>query len=278
VISDAEAAALLARSIISRKRLSELGLGSVGITLNPHLLLTADGRRTGWVAKRLRSRWYRDPNETFARFRREHELLCRYFGTGDQDPSHPGTVPETHFIIVDRSFDDDGDYLAGREYVMIQEFVAGSLLCDTLAAGSGTANLWLRRELARFVESYERLQRDEAVVPDCFSIRSDHLRADPHREVLVLVDTNNLLDLRAELEQLPSIRSLLPPNLAAATASELRAAMGEILGQPEPSGFVQGSGPRNRDIHTLAYLARWFPPCGEDNPLLAELKHAVQTD
>jgi hypothetical protein len=185
---------LLATARISPERLGDLGLGSVGITLNPHFLLDEHGRRTEWLVKRLRAHRFDDPAAKLAEFEHDHRLLERYFACGPGAPQ----VLETQFVVVDRNFDDHPDYERGREYLMVQRFVRGTTLQEAVEQHPRSA--WLHQAVEQYVNSYRTMQREELAIPDCFSIRSEHIKVDPEEQRLVLIDTNNVVLVRRELK------------------------------------------------------------------------------
>jgi hypothetical protein len=261
---------------ITPQRLADLGLGNVGITFNPHLVLDAEGRRTGWLVKRLRSQRYADPFRQFRRFRAEHLLVDRFFGR--PTPGAAGHLPRTAFVIIDWNLDAHPDYLPGTELLMFQEHVPGCSVSEALAPDGPPPAPWLRAALLSFISCYRQMARECAVIPDLFSLRSEHLKVDYQRRRLLLIDTNNLVSLR---------RDLRDNNLfAAAYTGRWRDIDGDKLihvfkGVCEKHGYDperRDSPDRALDLKEAAALQELvglFPPGGQDNSYVHSLVTAL---
>ncbi len=260
----------LMRASISTERLGELRMGSVGITLNPHFLLDREGRRTSWLVKRLRARRFADPLAKFHEFEADHQLLTRYFGA----PLRPPQVLETDFLVLERNFDSHGDYEVGREYVMVQRFVRGTTLQEAADQARGSPSGWLRREVERFVERYRAMQRIELAIPDCFSIRSEHIKVDDENQRLVLIDTNNVVQVRRDLGANRLFLRYFGEAVAGVTIEALHDVFERIcadytfdrqhLHSPHPELNY-------REARAIEQLIRYFPRHGGDNQYLREL-------
>ncbi|MFW5739191.1 MAG: hypothetical protein ACOC1F_02375 [Myxococcota bacterium] len=254
---------------ISAERLGDLGLGTVGITLNPHFILDQHGERTGWLAKRLRARQYPDPAATFARFQREHELVSRYFGARSGSES---MIPDTAFVVLHRNLDDHPDYEPNREYVMVQRFVRGISLEQ--AARSHGGERWLQARLHAFVEAYQRMQREAHAVLDCFSIRSDHIKVDVRGRRLLLIDTNNPVIIAEELANNSVFCTRFDGDAAGATPDDVHDVFDALCaaGEYEPNELVCSRDREFlREACALEHLARYFPRGGRPNKYLREV-------
>ncbi len=254
---------------ISDKRLGELGLGTVGITLNPHFILDRQGCRTPWLAKRLRARMYPDPAATFERFQREHALVVRFFGA---EPAEGAMIPETAFLVLDRNLDDHPDYERNREYVMVQAFVEGVSLQQAAESYRGAA--WLRNAASSFVQAYQRMQREGHAVLDCFSVRSDHVKVDTRRKRFFLIDTNNPVVLREEVAQNHVFCERFRGDPGRADANDVHDVFEALCasGQYDPDELACSQDREFlREACALEHLARYFPRDGGPNKYLREV-------
>lgn len=262
---DPDVLACLKEGRISRRRLGDMGLGTVGITLNPHFVLDRRGARSGWLAKRLRARQYDDPAATFSRFQREHELVSRYFGPG-------GMIPETEFVVLDGNLDEHRDYEPGREYVMVQRFVEGVSLEQ--ASREIPGETWLRECVRTFVRAYERMQQEAFAVLDCFSVRSDHIKVDVRNRRILLIDTNNPVVLSNELSVNSVFRERFPRPTTTATPDDAHDVFDALCaaGEYDPEELVCGKDRAFlRDACALEHLVRYFPRHGAPNKYLREV-------
>jgi hypothetical protein len=139
---------------------------------------------------------------------------------------------------------------------------------------TGRTPPWLRQEVERFVVSYRRLQQIELAIPDCFSIRSEHIKVDHEAERLTLIDTNNVVLVRRELEHNALFRSNCPVPLEDVGLDALHDVFERIcarydfdnqhLHSPRPDFSF-------RDARAIEQLVRYFPRHFADNQYLEEL-------
>lgn len=259
---DPEPLALLREGRISPQRLGDLGLGAVGITLNPHFILDRHGARTPWLAKRLRSAQYEDPAATWAIFERDHAAVLRYFA-----PEQPSMVADTAFVVLDRPLDDHADHRATSEYVMVQEYVEGISLEQAAALYADRLPPWLRAAYELFVSRYRTMQAD-GVILDCFSPRSDHVKVDVHGRRVVIIDTNNLVVLADEARRNPAFCARYAGDPGHATAKAVDRVLREMQarGEYDPEQLLTSrDASLLRDARALEHLRRYFPPDGTDN-------------
>ncbi len=259
---DPDILAFLREGRISPLRLGEMGIGTVGITLNPHFILDRDGQPTGWLAKRLRTSQFDDPPATFARFEREHRLVERYFG----GPT-VSMVARSAFVVLDRSL-EPGAPQAQREYVMVQEFVDGISLEEASARFREGQLPWLRHVVARFVDAYRIPQRAAAPPLDCFSTRSDHVKVDIRHRRVLLIDTNNLVSLKEELAHNAAFLSRWTAKAGPVDAEQFAGVLAQIQssGEYDPAHLTTTRDATFlRDARALELLARYFPGGGADN-------------
>jgi hypothetical protein len=251
---------------ISSERLGELRLGSVGITLNPHFLLDGRGNRTKWLVKRLRAARFSDPEAKLREFQHDHVLLERYFGAAHILP--------TGFHVLDRNFDEHSDYVPGHEYVMIQEYVRGTTLLEALEDWQGDPPEWLDARVGSFVAAYRALQARELAIPDCFSVRSEHVKVDRERQRLVLIDTNNVVLVRRDLAA-NELFQRYHPDISTTTLEVLHEVFWRICADYE-FDRQRISSPRPdlnyREVRAIEQLVRYFPRDGGDNQYLRELQ------
>lgn len=262
---DPDVIAWLEEGRITRQRLGDMGLGTVGITLNPHFVLDRHGNRSGWLAKRLRARQYDDPAATFARFQQEHALISRYFGPENM-------VPETEFVVLDRNLDDHQDYEPGREYVMVQRFIEGISL-EQACHEMGTSP-WLRQQVRAFVGAYQRMQNDAFAVLDCFSVRSDHVKVDVRNRRLLLIDTNNPVILANELDVNAVFRERFRGPTNSATPADAHDVFDALCSAGEYNANELACGMDRaflRDACALEHIVRYFPRNGTPNKYLTEV-------
>jgi|GEM_PF-6174342 len=265
---DPDILACLREGRISTLRLGDMGVGSVGITLDPHFILGRDGARTGWLAKRLRASQFGDPAATFARFEREHRLVDRYFGAPP-----PSMVAESAFVVLD-GWSSPGSTTQSREYVMVQEFVNGISLDEAATRFRAGELPWLGDEIHRFLDAYRHMQHEAMAVLDCFSTRSDHVKVDVRQRRVVLIDTNNLVSLRDELSCNAAFRSSGggDPDSADAEVIARSLAMMQSSGEYDPARLATTRDPTFlRDARAIELLVRYFPAGGEDNFYVREV-------
>ena len=260
----------LPTSGISSARIETLGLGNVGITFNVHLLLGPDGEWSGWLAKRLRSACFADPDATFARFRREHELVEAHFRRFPEGPE----VPPTCFTVVDRSLGPDRDTLAGRELVLLQEYVTGVTLSAAAERFGRDVPAWLRARLQGLVRSYSALQAS-GTVPDLFLLTSDHLKVDEPGERLVLIDTNNLVAIDTELAGNSLFRGYdSQRHVSVATLHQVKDRICADHGVDERRCSCDDRAVNLTELRTILDLCRYFPLPPTPNAYLAKVIQA----
>lgn len=265
---DDEIISYLREGRISKQRLGDLGMGTVGITLNPHFILNRSGERTGWLAKRLRARQYADPAATFSRFQREHELVSSYFGTSLEPHS---MIPDTAFVVLDQNLDDHADYQPNREYVMVQRFVHGVSLEEASRLDTGP---WLASRVQAFIHAYQRMQREAFAVLDCFSVRSDHVKVDTEHRRVLLIDTNNPVILPLEAAGNTVFRSYHEGDIRKVTPDDVHDVFDALCasGEYDPAALVCSSDRAFlRDACALEHLVRYFPRGGAPNRYLREV-------
>jgi len=266
---DGEIISYLREGRISKRRLGDLGLGTVGITLNPHFILNRSGERTGWLAKRLRARQYADPAATFSRFQREHELVSSYFG---ESPGAKTMIPDTEFVVLDRNLDDHPDYQPNREYVMVQRFVQGISLEEAVPRLHTQA--WLANRVLAFVEAYQRMQREAFAVLDCFSIRSDHVKVDTEHQRVLLIDTNNPVVLPLEAAANALFGTKFEGDILRVTPDDVHDVFDALCasGEYDPAALVCTRDQAFlRDACAIEHLVRYFPRGGAPNRYLREV-------
>ena len=182
---------ILISSKISKKRLKDLGIGDAGLSFDPHFLLDSSGKRTNWIVKRLKSKQFKNPDKQFRLYWQEHKLFELYFGR---------FIPETTHVILDSNFDNGSQYISGREYMMFQQFIDGIFLDEIGKKYDKKIPTWLKAELMEYIYCYRKMQINEGVIPDCYSLDDDQLIVDERRKRIYLVDTNNPKTIRSLID------------------------------------------------------------------------------
>jgi hypothetical protein len=262
-----QALTLLRARSWSPQTLGQLGMGSIGAMLSPHILLNEQGEPCNWVVKRLRSERFPDPSAVFARLCREHEEMLRYFGEAPR-----GLLPQTRFETLECG----AQRVCQEEYVELQEYVGGvsfARYCE----GRIALPYWFLRRLSLFVSSYRQMMCRRWCIPDCFSVRTEQVRVWPARRGIFIIDTNNLLDARDVFSRSPTLAQYCRPSPS--DLLQWRRCYEQMCADYDydrRSAYCSRQDFDAVEFRALDELFRWVVPEGESNPFLAELGKILQ--
>jgi hypothetical protein len=121
--------------------------------------------------------------------------MCQAFDR----PQRGICIPETHFVALPFCLDDHSDVLPDNDLVVLQRYVHGCSLAQAARKFHENGSLcWLEAALGAFIGAYRELL-ERAILPDLFSLDSEHVKVDFDRRLIQLFDTNNLTFLSKTL-------------------------------------------------------------------------------